>query len=161
MKQVKKYAVINVAMADSPCAQAERLKVPLKTEFLEPRDALEVALATASTKFSETMEVHIRLNINPKYTDQQLRATCSLPKVSHPHFCPLPHLTPACIEPVGLLFTCKHANLESAFYGRAFRGKSTHMRPGFWNLTCRGLTQLFTCCAGDRQGAQGGCAVQS
>lgn len=61
--------------------QAARAQVPMKTETLEPVEALETALKIASGKFDETVEVHIRLNINPKYTDQQLRATCSLPKV--------------------------------------------------------------------------------
>ena len=66
------------------CAvQAAREQVPLKTETMEPMEALETALNIASGKFTETVEVHLRLNINPKYTDQQLRATCSLPKVPH------------------------------------------------------------------------------
>lgn len=60
--------------------KAARAEVPLKTETMEPVEALETVLKVASVKFDETVEVHIRLNINPKYTDQQLRATCSLPK---------------------------------------------------------------------------------
>lgn len=46
----------------------------------EPLEALELLKETATAKFDETAEAHIRLGIDPKYTDQQLRTTVGFPK---------------------------------------------------------------------------------
>ena len=46
----------------------------------EPLEALSLLKETATAKFPESAEAHIRLGIDPKYTDQQLRTTVVLPK---------------------------------------------------------------------------------
>lgn len=46
----------------------------------EPLEALNLLKELATAKFDETAEAHIRLGIDPKYTDQQLRTTVTFPK---------------------------------------------------------------------------------
>jgi large subunit ribosomal protein L1 len=44
-----------------------------------PREAIQLIKETASTKFDETVEVHIRTGLNVRHADEQLRGTIAFP----------------------------------------------------------------------------------
>ncbi|MGB5971771.1 MAG: 50S ribosomal protein L1 [Nodosilinea sp.] len=52
----------------------------VEDRLYDPLEALELLKETATAKFNESAEAHIRLGIDPKYTDQQLRTTVILPQ---------------------------------------------------------------------------------
>jgi large subunit ribosomal protein L1 len=56
------------------------LQAKVEDREYTPLDALLLLKETATAKFAEAAEAHIRLGIDPKYTDQQLRTTVALPK---------------------------------------------------------------------------------
>jgi large subunit ribosomal protein L1 len=47
---------------------------------LEPKKAVEVARDTSTAKFDATVEVHVRLGIDVRHADQQLRSAVTLPR---------------------------------------------------------------------------------
>lgn len=67
-------------MAKKISRRLRELNKKVEERLYEPLDALNLLKETATAKFPESVEAHIRLGIDPKYTDQQLRTTVVLPK---------------------------------------------------------------------------------
>jgi large subunit ribosomal protein L1 len=44
-----------------------------------PAEAMDLVKKTATAKFDETIELHVRLGVDPKYADQQVRGAIVLP----------------------------------------------------------------------------------
>ena len=50
-----------------------------KTKLYDPSEGIEAVLATAKAKFDETVEASIRLGVDPRHADQQVRGAVVLP----------------------------------------------------------------------------------
>jgi large subunit ribosomal protein L1 len=67
-------------MAKKVSRRLQALLEKVEDRNYTPLEALALLKETATAKFAEAAEAHIRLGIDPKYTDQQLRTTVALPK---------------------------------------------------------------------------------
>ena len=65
MKQGKKY-IANAGLVDS-------------TKLYDPAEAMDLVCKTATAKFDETVEVHVRLGVDSRHADQQVRGAVVLP----------------------------------------------------------------------------------
>ncbi len=65
MKQGKKYI--------------ESAKLINKSTLYDTADAMELVCKTATAKFDETVEVHVRLGVDSRHADQQVRGAIVLP----------------------------------------------------------------------------------
>ena len=65
MKKGKKYA--------------DRLKAYDRSKLYDADEAMGLAVETAKAKFDETIELHVRLGVDPRQADQQVRGVLVLP----------------------------------------------------------------------------------
>ena len=54
-------------------------KIIERTKLYDPAEALELVCKTAKAKFDETLEVHVRLGVDSRHADQQVRGAIVLP----------------------------------------------------------------------------------
>ena len=50
-----------------------------RSKLYEPNEALELVCQTSKAKFDETVEIHIRLGVDSRHADQQVRGAVVLP----------------------------------------------------------------------------------
>lgn len=57
----------------------ESAKLIDKSALYNPAEALELTVKTAKANFDETIELHVRLGVDPRHADQQVRGAVVLP----------------------------------------------------------------------------------
>ena len=57
----------------------EGAKLIDRAKLYDPAEAMETAVKTATAKFDETVEVHVRLGVDSRHADQQVRGAIVLP----------------------------------------------------------------------------------
>ena len=57
----------------------ESVKLVDKTKLYDPAEALDLVKKTARAKFDETVEVHVKLGVDSRHADQQVRGAVVLP----------------------------------------------------------------------------------
>ena len=57
----------------------ESAKLIDRTKVYDPQEALELCCKTARAKFDETIELHVRLGVDSRHADQQVRGAVVLP----------------------------------------------------------------------------------
>lgn len=50
-----------------------------RTRLYQPDEAVKLVKETATAKFDETIEVHLRMGVDPRYAEQQVRGVVTLP----------------------------------------------------------------------------------
>ena len=58
---------------------ADSLKAYDKSKAYEAKEAIQLAIDTATAKFDETVELHCKLGVDPRHADQQVRGVVVLP----------------------------------------------------------------------------------
>ncbi|MDU1414733.1 MAG: 50S ribosomal protein L1 [Clostridium sp.] len=57
----------------------ESAKLIDKNALYTPAESMDLAIKTSKAKFDETIEVHVRLGVDPRHADQQVRGAVVLP----------------------------------------------------------------------------------
>ena len=66
-------------MAKSGKKYQDAAKLIESGKLYASQEAMELVKKTATAKFDETIELHVRLGVDPKYADQQVRGALVLP----------------------------------------------------------------------------------
>lgn len=57
----------------------ESVKLIDRTKLYDPAEALDLVIKTAKAKFDETVEIHVKLGVDSRHADQQVRGAVVLP----------------------------------------------------------------------------------
>ena len=58
---------------------SDSIKIVEKAKLYDPAEALDLVCKTAKAKFDETIEIHVRLGVDSRHADQQVRGAVVLP----------------------------------------------------------------------------------